>query len=137
MLVDRPDFLDVLAQQSVQGAEVVSWDDAAWVDRVAGIAGAQGWIHLRADSREHALAVATGAYIVGWGASHAAPNALEALRQASADDPSKRGALTANFDPLVFWRRDAFTGDVVRRGLVQADVYALGGGLGTNVHPHL
>lgn len=135
VLVDRPDHLGVLSRQSIREVEILSWDDAPWHHRLGEMAEGHGWDQVRVRTRDDALARARGTYIVGWGASVASSDALEKLRQAAAAEPSKLGALTANFDPLILWRRAAFSGEAQLRGLVQVDVYALAGGSGTDVHP--
>lgn len=136
VLVDRSIYLHVLDEQSIESAEIVSWDDDDWHARAGKIARRHGWTHTRVHSEDEAVAQARGAYIVGWGAAEADPKALELLSQAASAEPSKMGALTANFDPLFLWRREEFAGTSDRKGLVQVNVYACAGGRGTNVHPY-
>ena len=135
VLVDKPIYLHVLDEQSLGSAEIISWNDEDWHTSAKEMAGRHGWRHTRVDSEGEAVAQASGEFIVGWGAAEAAPSALELLSEAASAEASKKGAVTANFDPLILWRREEFAGKSDRKGLVEVDVYAFAGGRGTNVHP--
>ena len=135
VLLDRPDFLAALSLQTLDAVELITWNDATWHVEVEKIAAVHAWPHRRVATQRDAVATALGRYVVGWGASDAAPSALSELADAADLEPETRGALAANFDPVILWRRDEFFAKTGRKGLAQAHVYAFDGGGGTIVYP--
>jgi hypothetical protein len=133
VLMAGPDHLDTLNSQTFAEAEVISWNDAGWHHELANICTRHRWMHSRAADKGEALGRARGVYLVGWDAYEAAPNAPTELVETADRSPGTRGALTANFDPLVLWRRDEFLGRTGRGGLAEADVVAIGGVGGTQI----
>jgi hypothetical protein len=125
--VDVPNHLATLNAQTFSSVEVITWSDERWHADVAWICTAQNWAHLRVADQAEALEAARGGYLVGWDAYEASPDALSGLVDAADRAPKKRGALAANFDPLIMWRRDEFFRRTRRRGLAQSHVTAIGG----------
>jgi hypothetical protein len=135
VLIDRSEFLATLDVQTIADVEVITWNDHAWLSDIEAIAADHRWSHRRVATKQDAIATAKGRYVAGWGVADAEPSALTELVAAADRDPEARGALSANFDPMIVWRRDEFFGKTDRSGLAQADVYAFDGGGGTLVHP--
>jgi len=135
VLVELPDQLETLNSQTCDDVELITWNDDDWAAAAAEIAARHNWTHLRVANRNEAIEDATALYVVGWDAYRADRSALVRLLEAAERAPDTRGALAANFDPLILWRRDEFFGRTHRQGLAQAGAIAIGGAGGTQVHP--
>jgi hypothetical protein len=135
VLVGLPDQLDTLNSQKCADVELITWNDEDWAVAAAEIAARHDGTHVRVANRTEAIERTTAPYVVGWDAVRARPNALVQLLEAVERQADKRGALAANFDPLILWRRDEFFGRTLRQGLAQAAAIAIGGVGGTQVHP--
>jgi hypothetical protein len=135
VLVERPDHLATLDVQTFGAAEVISWNDGDWHTMLAAIAASHGWSHLRVADSSEAIEQTNAPYVVGWDAYEAHPNALARLIEAADREPAMCGAMAANFDPLILWRRDEFFETTGRKGLAQSEAIAVGGVGGTDVFP--
>lgn len=125
VLIDSDAFLDTLKCQSILSAEVISWDDDGWYGDLSVHAHEREWTHVRVQSLTEGLQVAYGEFIVGWSAQAAGPDALELLVAAAEADPAASGAMAANFDPLILWRRSAWNTGV--GPLAQSQAFAFAG----------
>ena len=135
VLVELPDHLGTLNSQTCANVELITWNDDEWAAEAAEIAARHHWAHVRVANQTEAIEHTTAPYVVGWDAIRARPSALVNLLEAAEREPDKCGALAANFDPLILWRRDEFFGGTHRQGLAQAGAIAIGGVGGTQVHP--
>jgi len=99
-------FVDTLMDQQCELVQLLVWDDAGWGDEVAARAAERGWQVVRTRDGAAAVTASSSEFVVEWNVYEASADALESLVHAAAANPDKRGALTANFDPLVLWRRD-------------------------------
>jgi hypothetical protein len=121
VLVDRPGFLATLDAQTLRDVELVTWNDETWRGAIEQIAADHRWPHRRVSTEKEALAAARGRYVVGWGAVEAAPSALTELAERADREPRTRGAIAANNDGVILWRRDEFFAKTGREGLAQAN----------------
>jgi hypothetical protein len=135
VLVELPDQLETLNSQTCANVELITWNDDDWAAAAADIAARHDWAHVRVANRTEAIEHTTASYVVGWDAVRARPSALVQLLEAAERETDTRGALAANFDPLILWRREEFFGRTHRQGLAQASAIAIGGIGGTQVHP--
>jgi hypothetical protein len=135
VLVEFPDHLETLNSQTCADVELITWNDDDWAEAAAEIAARHDWVHVRVANRTEAIELTTAPFVVGWDACQARPSALVQLLEAAERETDARGALAANFDPLIVWRRDEFFGRTHRQGLAQAGAIAIGGVGGTQVHP--
>lgn len=133
MLIDSPDYLDVLDQQKARHVELVYWGDGDWYEQVRKIAERHAWTTVWADGAEDALRKATGVFVLRWSVQVADADAIDGLVQAARRDPHARGAMAANFDPAILWRREEFDGPTGRTGLASASIIAMSG-RGSDVH---
>ncbi len=135
VLVELPDQLETLDSQTCAAVELITWNDDDWAAVAAEIAARHHWVHIRVANRTEAIEHMSAPYVVGWDAYQARPSVLMQLLEAAEREPDTRGALAANFDPLILWRRDEFFGRTHRQGLAQAGAIAIGGVGGTQIHP--
>ena len=108
VLVELPDHLGTLNSQTCANVELITWNDDEWAAEAAEIAARHHWAHVRVANQTEAIEHTTAPYVVGWDAIRARPSALVNLLEAAEREPDKCGALAANFDPLILWRRDEF-----------------------------
>ena len=135
VLVELPDQLETLNSQTCDDVELITWNDDGWASAATEIAAHHDWTHVRVANRTEAIERTSAPFVVGWDAYSARPNALAQLIEAAERETDKRGSLSANFDPLILWRREEFFGPTHRQGLAQAAAIAIGGIGGTHVHP--
>jgi len=120
--------LATLASQVCDGVEVLTFDDAAWIDEAESSLRAE-WAVRRVASAQEALNEARGEFIIAWDVYGADVHALASLVDAARTRPLARGAIAANFDPAVLWRTDELRSPAQHaEGLVQANTYAINGG---------
>lgn len=121
-------YLGTLLSQRCESVEIVTWNDHDWGDQLDESVRERGWALVRATSVGDALASSSGEFVIEWNVVKASTDALRALVDAAELQPDMRGALSANFDPAILWRRDEFLGPTGRAGLAQATGTAMDAG---------
>ena len=64
-------------------------------------------------------------FVIEWEVYSASPDALRSLVVAALAEPDKLGAMSANFDPAILFRREELSGSTDRKGLARATGLAI------------